>query len=347
MPSPKPLSARPEISPCPIDRNGPPWIGAARPLSSGAFDQAAEQLNCESAALKAVWEVEASGRHFDSANHLLRRFEPHHFPRKCWEAIGFRAGGTAPWRASLRLSESAREAMLLRACAINEEAALRAASWGAPQIMGFNAEAAGHASARAMVEAMAESADAQLAAFVALIRDWGLASALRAHDWAGFARRYNGSGRVEEYARRIEAAYRRHAGARSPEVLRTGDRGTAVRRLQRALEIEDDGVFGPQTHARVIEFQESMGLEPDGVVGARSWAALKELRGASAPAQHTPLDANLDRIKSGAGAASAVAASVAAFSEALPESALVLLLAGCLVLAGIAVSAWAIRWVRG
>lgn len=62
-------------------------------------------------------------------------------------------------------------------------------------------------------------------------------------------------------------------------LLTVGDRGPDVLALQRRLNalgatLEEDGEFGPGTHAAVIAFQGSSGLRPDGVVGARTRAAL-------------------------------------------------------------------------
>ena len=48
----------------------------------------------------------------------------------------------------------------------------------------------------------------------------------------------------------------------------------AVRRLQRALHISADGVFGPGTRAAVRRFQRAHGLAADGVVGHATWTAL-------------------------------------------------------------------------
>lgn len=361
-----------------------PWQGAAEPRAPlpEHFDRAARRLGCDMAAIRAVWEVEAAGRHFRDDGSVLRRFEPHHFPRRHWAAIGFSPrAGEAPWRASLRLSS---EAMFQAAAEIDREAACRATSWGAPQIMGFNARDAGFASAGAMVRAMARGAPQQLDAFVRLVDAWGLAPAIRAHDWQAFARRYNGSGQVETYARRIEAAWRRHGGAASPQVLRVGARGPAVRSLQQALALADDGVFGPETLAAVEAFQRAHGLPADGVVGWRTWGALTggpeggiaggtaggiagipahtpaglppELPGAEAPparptglsppAQETPTDAALDRVKEWSAAAGAVAAAVGAVTQALPEAAVTLLVAGAVGLGLLATLAWTIRRVR-
>jgi hypothetical protein len=65
------------------------------------------------------------------------------------------------------------------------------------------------------------------------------------------------------------------AGAASSEVIvERGDRGPAVRRIQRALGIPADGVFGPETERAVRRFQRRRGLVPDGVVGPQTRQAL-------------------------------------------------------------------------
>lgn len=50
-------------------------------------------------------------------------------------------------------------------------------------------------------------------------------------------------------------------------MLKRGDRGPAVKILQRRLGITADGVFGPMTEQAVKRYQRSHGLVPDGVVG--------------------------------------------------------------------------------
>jgi len=55
---------------------------------------------------------------------------------------------------------------------------------------------------------------------------------------------------------------------------RARSRGAAVKRLQRALGITADGIFGPGTLRAVKRFQRRRGLTPDGVVGPATWAAL-------------------------------------------------------------------------
>jgi hypothetical protein len=64
------------------------------------------------------------------------------------------------------------------------------------------------------------------------------------------------------------------ASASSVVVVKRGDRGQAVRSVQRALGIPADGVFGPQTQRAVRQFQRRKGLVVDGVVGPQTRTAL-------------------------------------------------------------------------
>ncbi len=195
-----------------------PWKGAAQRATAQDFVTAAEELGCEVAALEAVWQIEASGKPFRSDGTLERRFEPHKLRKP-----------EGNYKTSAALSFAAREAKFDAAYARNAEDAMRASSWGGPQIMGFNANAAGYPTAGAMVEAMAASESEQIRAFVRLIKAWGLASALRSHDWRAFAARYNGNANVAEYSARIETAYQKLSGrlrrsccARVTRVWRSG-----------------------------------------------------------------------------------------------------------------------------
>jgi Transglycosylase-like domain/Putative peptidoglycan binding domain len=63
-------------------------------------------------------------------------------------------------------------------------------------------------------------------------------------------------------------------GAFALPTLHHGDRGRSVVRLQHALHIGADGVFGRGTVRAVKRFQRRHGLEVDGVVGPQTAAAL-------------------------------------------------------------------------
>jgi hypothetical protein len=64
------------------------------------------------------------------------------------------------------------------------------------------------------------------------------------------------------------------ATASSEVAVERGDRGQAVRRIQAALGVTADGVFGPMTERAVKRFQRRHGLVVDGVVGPQTRAAL-------------------------------------------------------------------------
>lgn len=53
-----------------------------------------------------------------------------------------------------------------------------------------------------------------------------------------------------------------------------GSRGRWVRKLQRALGLEVDGIFGAQTEEALKAYQEAHGLEADGVAGRATYRAL-------------------------------------------------------------------------
>jgi len=327
-----------------------PWQGRAysRELSGTDFQHAANRIGCGVAAIKAIWQVEAGGQHFLPDGSVIRRFEPHHFPKQHWAAIGFEVRqGELPWRASLRLSD---EEMFQRAAAIDMTGACRASSWGAPQIMGFNAADAGFSSPIAMVEHMAQSAAHQLGAFVQLVEAWGIDSAIRGHDWQSFARRYNGSGQVDHYARLMEAAYRQHSGERSAVVLRVGARGAAVRDLQTALGIDVDGAFGPSTLRAVEAFQRDTGLPVDGIVGHRTWTALRMQDSAPEPPPQpdtTDSRAGLaEKATGGAAAVTAITAAGASVRDVVPDEAWTVAAYGAVALALFAGAVFVWRWRR-
>jgi hypothetical protein len=274
-----------------------------RPTTS-IWREAANKLGCDVPAIKAVFEVEAAGKFYEVNGHLPRRFEPHHFPRQHWAALGFNPGKAAPWRASLRIGKTTRHKMFAIAENIDAEAAYRASSWGAPQIMGFNHEAAGYFSAADMVDAFEQGADEQVLAFVEFTIANGLDTHIRSHNWLSFSLGYNGTGQAPVYAAKIESAYRRQSGGKaSLPLLRMGSKGAAVRELQVQLEglgflVEVDGDFGNGTRRAVREYQEMAGLKIDGVAGAATLRSLAEeqVGDEAAPAIVAPKEERADTV---------------------------------------------------
>lgn len=161
--------------------------------------------------LHAVLEIEAAGSSADRQGRLKMLFEPHVFYRNLKGAkrdAAVRAGLAYPnWRSGYPADSYPR---LEKALAIDETAALKACSWGLPQILGENHKAAGYATPQAMVAAFCEDEENHLQAMVAFIRSKGLHRALVRHDWAAFAYGYNGAAYARHnYHGRLAAAFAR------------------------------------------------------------------------------------------------------------------------------------------
>ncbi len=221
----------------------------------------------------------------------LIRFEGHYFDRRL-DGEGrerARAAGLASPSAGAvanPASQAARWALLGRAAAIDTEAAYASVSWGLGQVMGAHWQRLGFASARALAAHARSGADGQLDLCARFLLAEDLADRLVAKDFAGFARRYNGSNyRANRYDEKIEAAWRRadallDASPVAPgAALGRGARGQAVFDLQEALAeaghgLSVDGVFGHGTEAALRAFQERRGLAPSGIADAATLAAL-------------------------------------------------------------------------
>ena len=102
---------------------------------------------------------------------------------------------------------------IARAYALDPVAALKAPSWGMFQILGENHKACGYDDVKSYALAMFTSPAAQLRAFVSFVRATpGMHKALISHDWAAFARAYNGPAYATyEYDKKIAVAYDRQA----------------------------------------------------------------------------------------------------------------------------------------
>lgn len=180
--------------------------------------RAAQALGVEPAAIKAVNEVESRGRGFLPDGRPVILFERHvmrrrlldygfpadkleaEYPHIVNKATGGYLGGVREWT---RFEEAAD---------IHRAAAIESTSWGLFQIMGMHWRHLQYPSAEAFFDAMHESEGAQLDAFVRFIKaDPNLLRALRANDWASFARWYNGPDfQRNQYNIRLAEAYERH-----------------------------------------------------------------------------------------------------------------------------------------
>lgn len=269
--------------------------------------EVADGIGVERAALLAVAEVESGGKAFAKVNgraEPLIRFEGHYFDRRLPVArreAARKAGLAAPQAGKVAnpSGQAARWALLARAAAIDAKAAHESVSWGIGQVMGAHWAWLGYASVDALVAEARGSVAGQVRLMLRYIDKAGLDAALRAHDWAAFARGYNGPDyKWHGYDSKLAAAYRKHAeatattsdvtaedehtqpaGATPSAVLRSGMRGTQILQLQTMLAahgfpVVTDGVFGNRTRTAVRRFQARQGLAVDGIVGERTLTAL-------------------------------------------------------------------------
>lgn len=153
------------------------------------------------------------------------------------------------------------------------EPALKSASWGIGQVMGFNHVSAGHASALEMVKVMVQSEDAQLQAMVGFLTHNGAAAALKSQNWAKFARIYNGANYAQnQYDIKLEQEYARFSTGSMPDL--------EVRTAQAALLLlgysigRIDGVVGRRTRDGLRGFQLASELPVTSELDSATFSAL-------------------------------------------------------------------------
>ncbi|MCB1043622.1 MAG: DUF3380 domain-containing protein [Acidobacteria bacterium] len=239
----------------------------------------------QAAALWAVFEVETAGltQGFgfrpDRRPHIL--FERHKFKKftdgrfnQSHPALSGRPGGYGSLNDQYPKLEAALDLCVDHGLGL--EPALKSASWGIGQVMGFNHEAAGYASAETMVTDMVQSEDAQLMAMVGFMLDARLDAPLRNHQWRPFARGYNGSGyERNRYHLKLEAQYARFSSGSMPNL--------EVRTAQAALLLlgfapgKIDGVLGPRTGQALTGFQIAHQINPDGQLTDQTYLRLTQI----------------------------------------------------------------------
>lgn len=188
--------------------------GRALKMTGADIENVAAYLGCEVAALKAVMAVESSGKGFDAKNRPIILFEPHVFYRNLGanreEAVSLGLAYPKWGQHPYPRGNDAQYVRLEAARQINNEAAFRSISVGLGQILGENFRAAGHQSAGEMFVTAADSEGAQLMQMAHFIKANKLDDELRAKNWAGFARGYNGAGYAKNaYDVKLAKAYQR------------------------------------------------------------------------------------------------------------------------------------------
>lgn len=187
------------------------------------FQAAAARLGVSVAAVKAVATVESNGGGFLPDGRVKVQYEPHVMYRQL--ASNFDRGRAdkelvahpdlvAKKAGSYQSLDKEDKDMNRAAQLIDRASALESASWGAFQIMGYHWKTLQYATIQGFINDQYTAAG-QLETFVRFIlADPRLVKALRARDWATFARIYNGPGyAANKYDTKLAAAYKQYGGA--------------------------------------------------------------------------------------------------------------------------------------
>ena len=191
----------------------------AQRLGPQDYRNAGARHGIEPAALHAFADVESSGAGFTAEGRAVILYEPHVFSR----ATGGQWDGYSPAGVVLsypkwvppgklpvgcdfhpyQLDQIGRWGLLAFAAELDFEAALKACSWGAFQILGQNHAAIGYPTAWHMVVAFHAGEHAHLDGALAFIEANGVKDAMRKGDWARVITVYNGPGQVKLYLRKF------------------------------------------------------------------------------------------------------------------------------------------------
>jgi hypothetical protein len=211
-------------------------------LTEQDFKSAADSLECEIAAIKAVSLVESGKSGFLPSGRPKILFEGHFFYRfvskygkaaiiaKEYPNICYSKWTTHHYLGGEREYDRLRAALdACRKHGIPESAALRSASWGKYQIMGDNFQRAGFDTVYSFVEAMFLSEKEHLNAFCAYIKNTFLDDELRELKFAAFAYGYNGAGyKRNEYDKKMISAYQAFKKAEKSQKPKENDFDTEI-----------------------------------------------------------------------------------------------------------------------
>ena len=185
-------------------------------LSESDFQDLSREFALETAVIKAIIKIESNGSGFLLQESPPARpkilFERHWFYKLTPHPVSHsRPDLSHPhWDKSQYQGGSGEWKRLLEAMEFDEIPALKSASFGLGQVMGFNYLNAGCTSIQQFVEENFAGEYWQARHMLNFIVNAGLSDQLKRKDWKGFARRYNGSGYQQNaYDRKLADAYRR------------------------------------------------------------------------------------------------------------------------------------------
>lgn len=235
-----------------------PFQGNGLALSSDGLATVANNLKVQAAEIWTVMAVETSGCGYLPDRRPQILYERHIFSRL--------TGGkyddgdiSDPTPGGYGKTGAPQYDRLARAISKDRTAALQSASWGLGQIMGMNYASAGFKNVEDMVAAMSDSEDQQLIAMGNFLASSKLASPMQSHDWASFARGYNGPNyAINQYDVKLNSQYQKYASAKLPDLnIRAAQLYLTYLGLQPGT---IDGIPGAKTMAALAQFETQNGI---------------------------------------------------------------------------------------
>lgn len=186
----------------------------SKSLNSSDYQRCAKLLNVTPALIQAVVAVECNGKGFLSDGRPKILFERHWFYKLTPLPVSKTRPDISNPRSGGYVSGAREWDRLNAAISFDRTAALKSASWGLGQVMGFNYRAAGYSDVEDFVAAMHVSEGKQLEAMMNFIKaNPSMLSALRDRNWQKFAYYYNGPAyRKNDYDNKLAAAYQKFSG---------------------------------------------------------------------------------------------------------------------------------------
>src|SRR6476620_9299865 len=213
-----------------IDPGGQTWntlIGIGR--VKGALNELAAKYDLEPAVILAIQSVESGNNGYLADGRPKILFEGHIFWRML-KAAGKNPADYVKGNEDILFEKADRSkytrgaseyARLEKAEKIDRVAALKSASWGEFQIMGFNHKAVGYPDVDSFVDSMKQPGAGQLRAVLAFMDHNKLLPLVRSpnKNWAKFAAAYNGTGyKKNQYDVKLQKAYDRFSRISKKEV---------------------------------------------------------------------------------------------------------------------------------
>lgn len=204
---------------------------ADRFLDDETIEKGALRIGVKASAMKAFAEVESGGSGFLPSKRPIILFERHVFYKEVVALLGEKTAKEwqakypnichPVWDSSVYKGKEGEWPRLEQAKQLSNSCALKATSWGLFQIMGNNFSYAGYTNVEDFVRDMHVSEDLQFDAVCSFIQKYpnrnagtglNLLQSIKALDWAGAARIYNGPGYAKNnYDKKLQAAERKYA----------------------------------------------------------------------------------------------------------------------------------------